>query len=285
MKFDIIKAGALSALIHVALIFGLMTLPSFGGSKLKSNVIRVKLRMAGLGTGGGAEKLGGNGLDKPGEGEKQKENKAATKKKPHRKKMKSPLKKERIAKKLKKAKPPEKKEVAALIPRIEKKPVETEKPEHDTVEKTNESTDERGDEKAGIGKGPGGPAGPPGGEGPGFGPGKGQGRGGDDPDSNRSGNVWIKSYSARVKSIIARRKVYPASARLTGIEGRVVIRLTISSSGSLLKVSVVKSSSYPVLDNAALQAVRSAAPFPKFPSVAGRRSLTLGPLSLRYTLK
>lgn len=53
---------------------------------------------------------------------------------------------------------------------------------------------------------------------------------------------------------------YPSTARLNGWEGKVVLRVTLKSNGELEQVSIVKSSGYESLDNAAIEAVRRACP-------------------------
>jgi len=48
--------------------------------------------------------------------------------------------------------------------------------------------------------------------------------------------------------------VYPRVARLRGMEGTVLLRLKIDSKGSVIRVLIEKSSGYPILDSAALEA-------------------------------
>jgi periplasmic protein TonB len=49
---------------------------------------------------------------------------------------------------------------------------------------------------------------------------------------------------------------YPESARRRGEQGRVMLRVTVSTEGSPMDVSVAGSSGYPILDDAAVNAVR-----------------------------
>ncbi len=53
---------------------------------------------------------------------------------------------------------------------------------------------------------------------------------------------------------------YPKTARLNGLEGKVVLRVSIKQDGNLEEVSVVQSSGHESLDNAAMEAVRRACP-------------------------
>jgi protein TonB len=59
---------------------------------------------------------------------------------------------------------------------------------------------------------------------------------------------------------VAELKRYPASARLNGLEGRVVLKVVIRADGELADVSVAKSSGHAILDAAAMEAVKLACP-------------------------
>ena len=59
---------------------------------------------------------------------------------------------------------------------------------------------------------------------------------------------------------VAELKRYPSSARLNGLEGKVVLKAIIRSDGHLAELSVQKSSGHTVLDEAAMEAVRLACP-------------------------
>jgi protein TonB len=73
------------------------------------------------------------------------------------------------------------------------------------------------------------------------------------------------SYLQMVRLRIERHKQYPQQARAAFREGRVVLSFTITTDGGVQSLEVRKSSNTKVLDEAALQAVRSAAPFPAPP--------------------
>lgn len=68
---------------------------------------------------------------------------------------------------------------------------------------------------------------------------------------------WLAELLARR---LAEIKRYPSAARFNGWEGKVVLRAVIRADGHLSDVKVHKSSGYDVLDNAAMDAVRSACP-------------------------
>ena len=78
-------------------------------------------------------------------------------------------------------------------------------------------------------------------------------------------------YKARVRQAVAEHKHYPTLARRMREEGRVVVEFTLESSGALVAVHIKQSSGSERLDEAALQAVRDAAPFPPFPEGSARQ--------------
>lgn len=76
-------------------------------------------------------------------------------------------------------------------------------------------------------------------------------------------NDLTAGWGASIRSRIERRKSYPAAAR--GASGTVTVRLTVSRSGQLAAVGVVRSSGNAALDQAAVRAVQSAR-FPAAPA-------------------
>lgn len=71
-------------------------------------------------------------------------------------------------------------------------------------------------------------------------------------------------YLARLRQRVHESLRYPAAARRRGLAGGVTIELTILPSGAIRDVTIVESSSHPLLDQAALDTVRElrAQPFP-----------------------
>lgn len=65
------------------------------------------------------------------------------------------------------------------------------------------------------------------------------------------------AYQARARSLIDRNKRYPDEAQRLGMSGVVVVRYVIGRDGHLIRAEVEQSSGYPMLDKAALQAVRN----------------------------
>lgn len=73
-------------------------------------------------------------------------------------------------------------------------------------------------------------------------------------------------YFEMINLRIHSAKKYPESARSRHIEGRVRVEFRIQNDGTLGSIKVIKSSRHPDLDNAAMEAIRSASPFPKPPA-------------------
>jgi len=90
-------------------------------------------------------------------------------------------------------------------------------------------------------------------------------------------------YKSGVKSAILANKSYPEMAQRLQHTGKVGLLIRISADGSLESVSVSSSSGYDELDEAALDAVRAAAPFDAFPEGIGKSVIKFG-YSLRFSL-
>lgn len=86
-----------------------------------------------------------------------------------------------------------------------------------------------------------------------------------------------KGFSSSVWSRIAKAKYYPTLARKRGWEGKPVIEFMLARNGDLLNSTIALTSSYKVLDEAALDAIKNAAPYPQIPE-------TLKVNSIRFKL-
>lgn len=82
---------------------------------------------------------------------------------------------------------------------------------------------------------------------------------------------------------VAELKRYPASARLNGWEGRVVVRAVIQMDGHLTNLSVAESSGHETLDQAAMDAVRLACPLKLKHKLFGRSTVVVQ-VPISYTL-
>jgi protein TonB len=84
----------------------------------------------------------------------------------------------------------------------------------------------------------------------------------------------MPNYAELVASKIANSKIYPRRARERGIEGDVLISLTISKDGKVLESDVIQSDSS-ILSNGVDDIIRSAQPFPVFPDGFNYEQVTL----------
>lgn len=90
--------------------------------------------------------------------------------------------------------------------------------------------------------------------------------------SSASGNAAVTNYPGKIVSKLRRALRYPAQAKSQNLRGEVQVSFTVSAGGSVGGVRVVRSSGSPLLDRAAVETVRRAAPFPPIPEGAGRSS-------------
>jgi protein TonB len=90
-------------------------------------------------------------------------------------------------------------------------------------------------------------------------------------------------YLQRFRHRVEESAGYPLAARREGLFGRVELEVLLDPSGRVSAVRVVRSSSHAVLDDAALDAVRSAEPEP-FPAHLPRRPLRVR-LPLAFELR
>lgn len=88
--------------------------------------------------------------------------------------------------------------------------------------------------------------------------------------TSSSGNAAVSNYPGKVASKLRRALRYPSQARRQRIRGDVVVSFVVKSNGGVSSIQIAKSSGFPVLDEAAKDAVRRAAPFPSIPADAGR---------------
>jgi TonB family protein len=85
----------------------------------------------------------------------------------------------------------------------------------------------------------------------------------------------LRQFLALIRKKIESKKKYPMSARNAGIEGSSEVKITILRDGQLEKVEIIDSSGSAILDNAALESVREANPFPPIPSDLGRDKIEM----------
>jgi len=91
-----------------------------------------------------------------------------------------------------------------------------------------------------------------------------------------SDSTILQDFLKIISGKIEESKRYPGWAIDAGVEGKVVVRFTILRDGTLgEELRLVKSSGTEVLDNAAITAIKDAAPFPALPRALSRERLQI----------
>ena len=85
----------------------------------------------------------------------------------------------------------------------------------------------------------------------------------------------LERFLAVVRKKIEANKKYPVVARNAGVEGDTTVRIVILRSGELKSVRIDTSSGYEILDKAALESVRRAAPFPPIPKATNMNKIDI----------
>jgi protein TonB len=67
--------------------------------------------------------------------------------------------------------------------------------------------------------------------------------------------------------------IYPQQARAAGFQGTARLNLKLSYRGELLDAAVKKSSGYKLLDDSAMNAAKSSATYPPFPTAISQQEL------------
>ncbi len=83
------------------------------------------------------------------------------------------------------------------------------------------------------------------------------------------------AYNQRLKESIEGVWHYPQEAARKGIHGDLIIKFTIEKNGHLGAIELVRGSGYPVLDNAALDALKEASPYWPLPKEWGMEAYTI----------
>lgn len=84
------------------------------------------------------------------------------------------------------------------------------------------------------------------------------------------GSADVARYPGQVQNKLRRALRYPRDAR--GDSGEALVYFVVDSGGQVVSLNVARSSGNPIIDQAALDTVRRAAPFPAIPGDAGRNS-------------
>ncbi len=91
--------------------------------------------------------------------------------------------------------------------------------------------------------------------------------------SGEAYNELLIRYNNLIRKIIEEHKVYPELARENGMEGKVLVEFKILKNGRVEFIRVIDSSSYDILDAAAVYAIKRSSPFPPIPSKLGKKAL------------
>lgn len=81
-------------------------------------------------------------------------------------------------------------------------------------------------------------------------------------------------YTSLIQQKIGSYFIYPQEARLKGWEGVVKIRFILSQDGRIKEIDIAESSGYPLLDAAAILAIKDASPYP-FPTNYPQKELEI----------
>ena len=87
-----------------------------------------------------------------------------------------------------------------------------------------------------------------------------------------------QDYFRQIVQKISRYRFY-SREQSTSPQGLVVTRLTLARGGQVLDVSLLKSSGSPTLDNAVVQTIRQASPFPPLPAELGGEQSFIVPVN------
>lgn len=88
---------------------------------------------------------------------------------------------------------------------------------------------------------------------------------GETDSSGQDLNAIRKGYSSIVWRKITKAKYYPSKARKRGWEGNPIVEFKLARNGDLLSSIIAHTSPYKILDEAALNAVKNAVPYPQIP--------------------
>lgn len=83
------------------------------------------------------------------------------------------------------------------------------------------------------------------------------------------------NYYGLLSAIIGRYAVYPEFARLHGYRGTAYVTFVLKETGHLAHIYLNHSSGNSLLDNAAINAIQRAAPFPPLPPEIGKKQIRL----------
>lgn len=103
--------------------------------------------------------------------------------------------------------------------------------------------------------------------------------------TTRDGGDKARSrYEGKVQARLRRAQRYPREARPRKLEGTATVGFTVVRSGAVTGIRLLRSSGHDILDTAALDVVRRAAPMPPIPDDVGRPEIRFT-VPIRFTLR
>jgi len=87
--------------------------------------------------------------------------------------------------------------------------------------------------------------------------------------SQTTGNAAASAYRAKVAAQLKRKRFYPNAARRDRLTGTATVSFTLNAGGKVTAARVVRSSGERILDEAAVEMVRRASPYPPIPAGLG----------------
>ncbi|MBI4834459.1 MAG: energy transducer TonB [Planctomycetes bacterium] len=84
-----------------------------------------------------------------------------------------------------------------------------------------------------------------------------------------------KPYLKRVQEQIQAKYFVPEEAKRQKLSGKVTVKITVNPKGEILDAEITNHSDFPILDMAALETVKAAAPFPDISKKVDMPSLTI----------
>jgi protein TonB len=94
-----------------------------------------------------------------------------------------------------------------------------------------------------------------------------------------AGNAAASAYRAKVAAQLKRKRFYPNAARRDRLTGSTTVSFTLNASGKVTAVRVVRSSGKRILDEAAIEMVRRASPYPPIPPGLGNAITIQAPIA------
>lgn len=79
----------------------------------------------------------------------------------------------------------------------------------------------------------------------------------------------LKGYMKQLSRAVRKNYKYPRAAERAGLEGKVLVSITLDASGKIIAVKLARSSGHEILDKAALDAARSVGSLPPAPDALG----------------